>query len=93
METNFNGYSYVIIKHNYNELKQERTLAKNNKHLKSKKYAFICKTVCKDGSEFIGFIDYSNDIQALQERASKFISWYNYPLGLAKSINGYISEL
>lgn len=87
------GYSYVIIKENYKELSQETTLAKENKYLKSKKYAFICKTVCNDGSEFIGFIDYSNDLQMLHERAKGFVSWYNYPLGLSKNTQGFISEL
>ena len=86
------SYSYVIIKENYPQLAQERTLAKDNKYLKSKKYAFICKTVCADKSEFIGFIKYSNDLQALQNEASDFVSWYNYPIGLYKDTQGNISQ-
>jgi hypothetical protein len=87
------GYSYVIIKENYPQLAQLTTLASDNKYLKSKKYAFICKTVCSDKSEFIGFIKYSNDLQALQNDANSFVSWYNYPIGLYKEIQGNILHL
>jgi len=86
------SYNYVIIKHNYPELERETVLLSNNYKAK-KKYAFIQKMVHKDGSESIGFIDYSNDLEALQERAKGFVSWYNYPLGLRKNIQGFVSEV
>ena len=86
------AYSYIIIKENYPELERESVLLEN-KYKKSKKYAFINKGVHKDGSESIYFIEYSNNLQELQEKANGFISWYNYPMKLSKSINGYISEL
>ncbi len=84
-------YNYVIIKHNYPALERESTLLQNN--YKPKKYAFINKGVHKDGSESIYFIEYSNDLEALQKRASGAVSWYNYPLGLSKDIQGYIKEV
>ncbi len=85
-------YNYVIIKENYPDLERESTLLNNDYNAK-KKYAFINKGVHKDGSESIYFIDYSNDLQLLQERASEYKSWYNYPIRLSKNIQGYISEL
>jgi hypothetical protein len=87
-----NQYNYVIIKESYPELERESALDFNN-YKKSKKYALICKGIHKDGSESIYFIKYSNDLQELQEQASKYISWYNYPLNLTKNIQGFISEL
>ena len=87
-----NGYNYVIIKKNFPELERESTLL-DNKYRKTKKYAFINKGIHKDGSESVYYIEYSNDLEELQERANKFVSWYNYPMNLAKSIQGYISEL
>jgi hypothetical protein len=85
------GYSYVQIVSNSIEISKLKSIASDNKYLKSKKYAFICKSVCNDNSEFIGFIIYSNDIIDLQNRANGFVSWYNYPQNLSKSINGYIN--
>ena len=86
------SYGYVIIKHNYPELERESTLLENKYNAK-KKYAYIQKSVHKDGSESINFITYSNDLENLQENAKRFVSWYNYPLGLRKNIQGFISEL
>jgi hypothetical protein len=86
------SYGYVIIKHNYPELETESTLLENKYNAK-KKYAYIQKSVHKDGSESINFINYSNDLEDLQENAKRFVSWYNYPLGLRKDIQGFISEL
>ena len=85
-------YNYVIIKNNYPELERESTLLHNNYDAKAD-YAFIQKSTHKDGSESINFIEYSNNLEALQKRASIFISWYNYPIGLSKNIQGYITEL
>jgi hypothetical protein len=86
------GYNYVIIKENYPELQRESVLL-HNRYSAKKKYAFIQKMVHPDGSESIGFIDYSNDLKELQEKANGFISWYNYPLNLCKHIQGYISHI
>lgn len=87
-----NGYSYVIIKHNYPALERESALLENNYKPKLK-YAMINKIVHKDGSESTAFIEYSSNLELLQSRASSYVSWYNYPIGLSKSINGYISTL
>jgi len=86
------AYSYVIIKNNYPQLERESTLL-HNKYKANKKYAFIQKSIHKDGSESICFIDYSNDLEELQKRANGFISWYNYPIGVCKNIQGYLSAL
>lgn len=85
-------YSYVIIKNNHPELERESVLLENN-YKKSKKYAMLNKIVHKDGSENISTIIYSNDLESLQKRANNYVSWYNYPLGLSKNIQGFISEL
>jgi len=85
-------YSYVIIKENNPYLERESTLIRNN-YKASKKYAFINKIVNKDGSESIAFIDYSNDLQDLQDRARGFATWYNYPLGITKNMQGYLREI
>lgn len=87
-----NGYHYAIIKENYPELDREKTLL-DSKYLKSKKYALIDKGVHKDGSESIYFIRYSSSLEELQQLAHGYVSWYNYPMQLSKSINGYISEI
>lgn len=86
------SYSYIIIKDNNPYMAQESVLL-HNKYNAKKKYAFINKLVHKDGSESIAFIDYSNDLAHLQNRADQFPSWYNYPAGLSKSMQGYISEI
>lgn len=86
------GYTYVIIKENYPELERESTLLPS-RYFPKCRYAYISKLVHNDGSENIAFIKYSNDLQALQEGAKNFPSWYNYPLGISKSIQGYLSEL
>lgn len=84
--------SYVIIKENYPELERESVLLEN-KYKANKKFAMINKMVHKDGSESISTIVYSNDLQDLQNRAKVFVSWYNYPLGVAKDIQGYLREI
>jgi hypothetical protein len=89
-------YNYVIIKENYPELERESVLdpGKNsNKYSAKKKYAMIVKGVHKDGSESIYFIKYSNDIVELQKLASGYPSWYNYPIGISKNIQGYLTQL
>jgi len=88
------GYSYAIIQQNYPELERVSVLStKGNKYLKSKKYAMIVKGVHKDGSESIYFIVYSNNLEQLQSAAKEYQSWYNYPLGVSKNIQGYLSEI
>jgi hypothetical protein len=86
------AYSYVIIKENYPDMERQSALLHNN-YKASKRYALISKVVNRDNSESIAFVDYSNDLQALQDRAKGYVSWYNYPLGIAKNIQGYLSEL
>lgn len=86
------AYSYVIIRDNSPELENERPLI-DSKYKKSKKYAMLQKGVHKDGSESINYIEYSSDLKELQERANKFVSWYNYPMNLTKSIQGYITPI
>lgn len=84
-----NGFSYVIIKDNYPELERESVLS-YNKYRKSKKYAFICKMCHRDKSESIAFIDYSNDLGELQKRANEYPSWYNYPIGIYRELQGNV---
>jgi hypothetical protein len=85
-------YNYAIIKENHPELERESVLTKNKYNAK-KKYAMIVKGVHKDGSECIYFIEYSNDIVELQSIASGYQSWYNYPIGISKNIQGYLTQL
>ena len=86
------GYNYAIIQPNNPNLKRESVLS-FNKYLKSKKYAFICKGVHKDGSESTYFIKYSNDLEAFQKDAAEYVSFYNYPIGIFKAIDGSIKKL
>lgn len=86
------AYAYKIIKENYPTLERENALIENKYNAK-KKFAMIGKIIHKDGSESIDTIKYSNNIIELQNIASQFVSWYNYPLGLCKNIQGYIREL
>lgn len=86
------SYNYIIIKYNFPELERESTLLPS-KYLKSKKYAFIQKSVHNDGSESIAFIKYSNDINQLQIQAEGYVSWYNYPAGKAKDIQNNIFNI
>lgn len=85
-------YSYAIVKHNYPDLMRESVLLEN-KYSAKKKYALIEKISHKDGSENIANIYYSNDLEALSTQAKCYISWYNYPLGVTKNMQQYISEL
>ena len=89
---NKNGFSYVIIKEN-NACFASMDVMLRNKYNKKAKYALICKTVCRDNSEFIGYIDYSSNLEELQKRANKFPSWYNYCIGLYKELQGNIYHL
>lgn len=84
-------YSYAIIKENNPYWGRESTLLHND--YRPYKYAFISRVVNKDGSESIAFISYSDDLQALQDWAKGYVSWYNYPLGVSKDMQGYLREL
>ena len=89
---NGNGYGYVIIKENDETFSRLSTLL-YNKYKKSAKYVFIQKNVNNDGSENIAFIDYSSNLDELQNRADKFVSWYNYVTLKSKNIQGYVTDL
>jgi hypothetical protein len=84
-------YNYVIIKENNSYLAQESALL-DNVYLPTK-YALIEKQCFKDGSEAINRIQYSNDLQKLSEIAKNYISWYNYPIGIYKDIQGNLCHL
>lgn len=86
-----NEYSYVIIKNNNPHFAQETTLFESK--YKKTKYAMFHKTVYKDKSELLTKIEYSNDLELLQAKAKQYITWYNYPLGVAKNIQGYLREV
>jgi len=86
------AYAYAIIKFNNPYFAQESTLL-DNKYKKTTKYAMIEKIIHQDGSENIARIIYDSDLIKLHETAKGYISWYNYPMGLYKNIQGYICEL
>jgi hypothetical protein len=95
-EKKTDGYSYAIIKENYPDLERLTVLSPEKgetKYNPKKKYAMIVKGVHKDHSESIYFIVYSNDLENLHNRAKKYPSWYNYPIGLTKNMQGYIREI
>ena len=89
---NSTGFSYAIVTKNYPRLQNTPVLL-DSPYRKSKKYALVSKVVHKDNSENIAFIKYSNDLQELQEQAKGYPSWYNYPLGLKKDLQGYITQI
>lgn len=84
------SYHYAIIVHNSSDNYNRSVLLSNN--YKRTKYCMIDRGVHKDGSESEYFIIYSNDLEKLQNKASKYVSWYNYPIGLRKEIQGGISD-
>ena len=84
------NYNYAIIKENYPALKQESAFLDNE--YKPTKYCLIEKQCFKDGSEGINRIVYSDDLAQLSIQAKNYISWYNYPIGVCKGIQGYITE-
>ena len=81
---------YVIIKENFKDLKFESTILRSI--YKDKKYAMIEKVCLTDDTEKICRIVYSDDLTALQSKAEDYISWYNYPLGFYKQMNGTIKK-
>jgi len=88
MKTEFN---YAIIKENNPNFERESVLSENK--YKPTKYALIIKGCHKDGSELIYFIKYSNNLEALHSDAKQYPSWYNYPIGIYKELQGYLREL
>lgn len=86
------SYIYRIVVENTKSLQRESVLL-DNKYCPKAKYALIEKRVNKDSSENITRILYSSDMQELHNTAKDSISWYNYPLGLRKNIQGYIGEI
>lgn len=80
-------FNYVVIKENYPELERETVLL-NNKYSPKKKFAVIFKQTYKDRSESITHIKYLNCLKEAQDTAKDFVSWYNYPLGVAKTLKG-----
>jgi len=85
------SFHYAIIVHNSSDNHNRNVLLSNN--YKNTKYCMIDRGVHKDGSESEYFIIYSNNLEMLQNKASKYVSWYNYPIGLRKEIQGNISEI
>ena len=86
------GYSYAIIKANNSNFAKESTLL-DNKYKPKAKYVLIEKIVHKDCSENISRILYSNNLESLHSIASKYVSWYNYPISLHKDIQQNILNL
>lgn len=86
-----NSFYYPIIKHNYKELSQEST--NKPSEWEDKKYAFILKYCLKRADETIELIIYSDSLEELNTEAIKFKSWYNYPLGLYRELQGNILQL
>lgn len=87
-----NGYNYMVIVDNNEQLKSLSTLLEN-KYNKRAKYAMRLMIAHKDGSENVSAIMYSNDLGAFQKQANEFVSWYNYPIGLYKPLDGIIRKL
>ena len=85
-------YSYMVIKYNNPNFEREYTLL-DNKYKKSKRYAMFNYSVHKDGSESLNFIEYSNDLEELHNRAKDFSTWFNYPIGLFKPVGGEIQPI
>lgn len=85
-------YNYAILKYN-NESFQHVGVLLKNKYDPKKKYALIFKSSHNDGSESITNIIYSNDLEGLHTKAKGFISWYNYPIGIYKNLEGQINSL
>ncbi len=84
-------FQYAILKHNNPYFAKESTTGENN-YLNSA-FALLVKNCLSDGSEKIETILYSDNLDDLTKQAEKFPSWYNYPAGKKKDLQGYISDL
>jgi hypothetical protein len=85
---NQTGFSYVAIRHNIEEYKRISTYLPSK--VTNKKYAIFYYTVNKDSSEILTKIECSNDLDKLQAIADNYPSWYNYPMGYFKQLQGDI---
>lgn len=56
-------------------------------------YALIEKKMLPNNTEKINRIIYSDDLQELSTNLLKYISWYNYPTGIKKNMQQFISEI
>ena len=85
-------YKYAIIKENYS-LWQGESVSGQNNYDPSKRYVLIIKQSNQDHTESILDIFYSDDLQAFQEKAVKFVSWYNYPIGIGSDMMGNLRKI
>jgi hypothetical protein len=87
------AYTYAILVENTPNqyLHQENTLLPCK--FKKTKYALIEKQVFKDHSEGVNFNYYSNDLKKFTDQMKKYISWYDYVIGVIKNIQGYESQI
>jgi hypothetical protein len=85
------SYGYAVIVKNDESLSRDTTYIPT-KHKKTK-YAMLIREVHKDKSETLVTIKYDNDISNLQESAKKYPTWYNYPMGITKNLQGYLREI
>ena len=83
---------YAIVKESYDYLERESVSGQNN-YDPSKRYALIIKHINKDHTESVSDIFYSDDLQGLQEKAAKFVSWYNYLIGIGSDMRGNLRNL
>lgn len=86
-------YSYAIIKYNNPYFERESVLDPDGNNYRNTKYAMFVKGVHGDGSESVYFIVYNSNLEKLQEMANNYPSWYNYPMGLYREMQGNILEL
>ncbi len=85
-------YNYAIIQENHVGLRSMSVLD-NNPYNAKKKYALLVKGVHKDSSESVYYIKYSNDLEELHTRAKAYPTWYNYPIGISKDLEGNLKEI
>lgn len=85
-------YGYMVIRFNHPDYERKSTLLHND-YKKSKRYAIFNYSAHKDGSESLNFIEYSDDLEDLHNRAKDYPTWFNYPIGLFKPIDGEIQPI
>lgn len=87
--------NYGILQFNNPFFAKESAILEND--YKPTKYALIEKKIIpytqKGGNEVVTRIIYSDDLEDLSQKLKKYQSWYNYPIGVYKDIQGNISEL
>lgn len=82
---------YAVVTDNTRYSYFESTRKENN--YQDTKYRLIIKRMMKDQTEQIETIIYSDDILELTAKAKKYISWFNYIIGLAKLQSGQYWEI